>query len=119
MSCYCAYEPASAYVQSWHKARKQHKCYECHRAIHPGELYEKVWAIWDGNMGVVKTCTRCLDLREYVKVHVPCFCIGHGMVNEDAVETAKAYQHEAPGLLFGAYRRLINIKRNARIEATK
>jgi hypothetical protein len=119
MSCYCDYEPATAYVKSWHRARKQHKCYECHRAINAGEQYEKVWAVWDGSVGVVKTCTRCLDLREYIEAHVPCFCIGHGNVNEDAIETAIAYKHEAPGLLFGAYRRLVKINRNNRVGASK
>ncbi len=119
MSCYCDYEPASAYVKTTHKAKKQHKCYECHRAINQGEVYEKVWGIWEGDAVTVKTCQRCLDLRDYITAHVPCFCIGHGNVNDDAIETAREYAHESPGLLFGAYRRLVNIRRNNRAEAGK
>jgi len=114
MNCFCDYEPATAYVKTRHKARLTHRCYECGRAIKAGEVYEKVWAIWDGEVGIVKTCPRCLDLREYIEAHIPCFCIGHGNVNEDALDAAQEFAHEAPGLLFGAYRRIVKIKRNER-----
>lgn len=112
MDCFCDYEPASIYNATRVKAaRKEHRCYECARTIKPGESYESVFAVWEGEAQTVCTCSHCLDLREWVKAHVPCFCIGHGNVREDALETARGWAHEAPGLLFGAYRREVQIRR--------
>ena len=45
-------------------ARKEHKCYECHKPILPGEKYEYVSAKWDGQISTVKTCSICLELRK-------------------------------------------------------
>lgn len=112
-TCYCDHEPAQFYVAEIRTARKQHKCNECGRAVQPGERYEHVRAKWDGDMATVRTCVRCLSLREWVKAHVPCFCWAHHDMIEDAINTAQNYAHEAPGLLFGAYRRRVLIKRAA------
>ncbi len=114
MDCYCDFDPPDVYTVTLPKARKRHRCSECGRAIQPGEQYERVTGIWDGTADTFKTCPHCLDLRKYVKAHVPCFCWHHGNMTEDAIETADYYAAEAPGLLFGAYRRLIQIKRRAR-----
>lgn len=111
--CYCDYELPQFYVAEVRTARKQHKCSECGRLIAEGERYEHVRGKWDGDMGTFKTCPRCLSLREWVKAHVPCFCSGHGSIVEDSIEAARAYAHEVPGLLFGAYRRQVAIKRAA------
>jgi hypothetical protein len=54
-------------------------------------------------------------LKEWVKAHVPCFCWAHGNIIEDAIETARNYAHEAPGLLFGAYRRQVAIMRQRKL----
>ena len=104
MDCYCDYEPATVYTAVLHTARKPHKCLECGGQIAPGEKYERVFAIWEGDPATCKTCTRCLDLREYVKAHVPCFCWAHHSMHDDAIETVEQYAHEAPGLFFGAAR---------------
>ena len=114
-SCFCDYEPAHFYAATTPKARVTHKCYECGGAILPGEQYERVVAIWERGdpLSTVCTCCRCLELRTYVQAHVPCFCLLHGDANNDAIEAADAYAHEAPGLLFGAYRRLVAIQRHA------
>ena len=45
------------------KARKQHKCYECHRAIAPGKKYEKYTGVCDGEIFTHKTCLDCLSVR--------------------------------------------------------
>src|SRR5579859_3199955 len=109
--CFCDYEPARVYCAVIHRARKSHDCYECGRAkIKPGERYERVFAIWEGGPGVARTCERCLDLREYVRAHVPCFCWAHGNVMDDAHSTVDHYAHEAPGLLFGYWRRVAKIR---------
>lgn len=108
IDCVCDYDPATVYsAEIVKKARKEHKCFECDRTIHRGERYERVFGIWDGDVSVFRTCTHCLEIREYVRAHVPCFCCAHGNVVDDAKATAEEWNHEAPGLLFGLYRRII------------
>lgn len=109
--CECDGEMPSLFFESRHTARKEHKCYECRRTIRPGEQYESVRGVWEGRFEFFKTCQHCLALRDWVKAHVPCFCWMYGDVRNDAIETALSYAHEAPGLLFGAYRREIAIRR--------
>jgi hypothetical protein len=109
--CFCDYDPPSVYSRALVKAaRKAHACEECGRAIMPGESYEHVWGVWDGRSWTFCTCSHCLDLREWVKAHVPCFCWAHGHTREDAIETARDYAKEAPGFLFGTYRREVLIR---------
>lgn len=93
------------------QARKDHKCSECRRTIKAGESYESVFGISEGEGCTYKTCAQCLALREWVKAHIPCFCWAFTMMREDAINTAQAASHEAPGLLFGAYRREVAIRR--------
>ena len=114
--CYCDYDPASVYEASDHIARKEHKCDECGGKIWPHEPYERVFAIWEGRADTCKTCIRCLALREFIKASVPCFCWAHYNMIEDAMMTADHYSHEAPGLMFGAIRRRILIRRNKRLD---
>lgn len=110
--CVCDYEQPSIYNRTEVKAaRKEHKCEECRRTIRPGESYELVFGMWEGEARMYKTCGHCLALREWVKAHVPCFCWAHGNIRDDALQTAQSYAHEAPGLLFGAYRREVAIRR--------
>jgi hypothetical protein len=112
MDCFCDYESPSFYSRAEPKAAKVHSCDECGRAIHKAEQYEKVAAVWDGLFGTYRTCQRCLNLRAYVQAHVPCFCWAHGNIIEDAIEAARHWNREAPGLLFGAYRLQAAIRRN-------
>jgi hypothetical protein len=114
MECFCDYESPAVYSATTPKARKEHQCSECSRAVIVGEQYERVWGVWDGRQDTYRTCQRCLNLRAYVKAHVPCFCWAHGNMIEDAMETAEGWNREAPGLLFGAYRLKIKIRRNRR-----
>ena len=111
MECYCDYEQPTVYRKAVHTARKEHRCYECRRTIQPGERYESVFAVWEGKGQVAPTCQHCLDLRDFVLAHVPCSCWTHGNMREDVLNDAYAWSHEAPGLLFGAYRREIAIRR--------
>jgi hypothetical protein len=113
MDCYCDYdEPYRLYAKTERKARKVHVCRECHCRIQPGEKYEHVTGIADA-VEVFKTCARCIALRDWVEAHVPCFCWQHDEMVSAAIETCQHYAHEAPGLLFGAYRRQVLIKRAA------
>ncbi|CAJ5442576.1 Uncharacterised protein [Burkholderia pseudomallei] len=105
--CYCDHEMPSVYVRETRKARKEHKCDECGSKIKPGQQYEHTFGIWDGHQDRIKTCERCVGMREFVKAHVPCFCWEHHNLYECCIDTASEYAHEAPGLLFGTYRRSI------------
>ena len=79
--------------------------------IAQNECYEYTVGKWEGDVNTFKTCAHCLALRDYVKAHVPCFCWYYENMLEDAIEAAREWSHEAPGLLFGAYRRKIQIRR--------
>lgn len=48
------------------KARKEHRCCECHRTIQPGESYEKTVGNWEGAFSVFKTCAHCVAAREWI-----------------------------------------------------
>ncbi len=114
--CFCDYESPEFYHCETRRAKKDHCCSECGRAITLGESYEHVHAKWNGDISTFKTCPRCLALKEWVEAHVPCFCWAHGNIIDDAIETARGYAHEAPGLLFGAYRRQVAIRRQSRFK---
>ena len=121
MECYCDYgDPPEFYHKQMRHARKLHRCSECSRAITAGENYEHVWGKWDASPETFRTCQRCLALKEWVGAHVPCACWMHGNLREEAMENAISYAHEAPGLLFRAYRLAIMIDRNVSyLEAVK
>ena len=51
------------YSEAWRTARKVHKCYECGRKIEPGEKYEVVSGVWDGDFETYKTCNDCHTAR--------------------------------------------------------
>lgn len=62
-------EMPSCYGHEERKARKAHKCCECHGAIQPGELYH-FWnqgryhhGVWDGKASNYKVCVDCEALR--------------------------------------------------------
>jgi hypothetical protein len=110
-ACYCDYEQPTVYRSSERVARKEHKCYECHRTIRPGERYERVFAIWDGAANNVCTCHHCLELRRWVVAHVPCSCWAHGNMLEDLRDDVDDYWAQAPGLLMGWLRRRAAAKR--------
>jgi len=45
-------------------AMKKHKCGECLKEILPGEGYEYVSGIWDGDPESYKTCLDCKSIRD-------------------------------------------------------
>ena len=47
----------------YHTARKRHVCCECGEHIEPGERYEYVAGMWEGDFCVYKTCFACLKIR--------------------------------------------------------
>lgn len=111
-ACYCDYDGLpSVYRESQHVARKQHVCYECRRKIKAGEKYEYVFSVYDGAAQEIRTCQHCLAIRDWVTAHVPCFCIYHGNILDDARDAVYEYSHEAPGLVFGYLRRVVALNR--------
>ena len=108
--CSCDYDAPAVYDRKERRARTAHRCSECARPIRTGETYEDVRGLWDGRWDRFRTCSRCLDLRRFAEDRAECSCWAHGNVIEDAIETAR--EEGRPGLLFGAYRRLVAIRRN-------
>jgi hypothetical protein len=48
------------------KARKEHRCYECHRQIVTGETYEAAKGVSDGDIQTFKTCAHCVWARTWI-----------------------------------------------------
>ena len=114
MECYCDYKPPSAYSARVVAARKAHACDECGRIIEQGEQYERASGIWEDEPSTFKTCRHCLELRRWIKAHIPCFCWAHGNMIQDARDALEALSDETSetaGVLFGAGRRLVAIRR--------
>jgi hypothetical protein len=109
--CYCDYDPPDFYHAEIRKARKPHKCVECSGVIAASEHYEHVRGKWDGGLDSFDTCQRCLDIRTWVKNSVPCFCMVHGNMNEEAKEAIDDAIWRAPaetvGLRFGFLRLIV------------
>lgn len=76
MDCGCIYvdvdTPPSFHHEKMVRAMKEHRCCECGRTITPGERYEKVAGVWDGEFNTYKTCDDCLSIRDSF------FCDGWG-----------------------------------------
>jgi hypothetical protein len=119
MECYCDYEPPSAYSARVVTARKGHACEECGRLIEPGEQYERAGGVWEDEPRTYKTCRHCLALRSWIEAHIPCFCWAHGNMIQDARGTLEALTDETSdtaGVLFGAGRRLVAIRRERQMK---
>ena len=56
-------DPPSCFSAATRRARKEHRCCKCRRAIKPGERYEHASGVWDGSPDSFKTCSRCVKLR--------------------------------------------------------
>ena len=56
-------EMPSCYGREKRKARKAHKCCECHGTIQPGETYQYHHGVWDNRALSFKVCDDCEALR--------------------------------------------------------
>lgn len=59
-------ERPDAYVETTRRARKEHRCVECHKTIAPGELYQYVSGVWEGSASSFKTCLTCDAVRSFL-----------------------------------------------------
>lgn len=95
------------YFERKRKARKEHACYDCSYKIQPGEPYTAVGGLCEGEWWHGAICSRCMSLLEWVKAHIPCVCVSFGNMREELTEICQEASREAPGLLFGFYRRML------------
>lgn len=78
--CECDVDPPRVYHESTRTARKPHRCCECRSTITPGEQYEHVFGVWDGQAASQKTCAQCVLLRSEAMRFASCFCFTFGNV---------------------------------------
>ena len=105
------YERPQFYLSRNIKARKEHKCNECHCQINKGDIYENVSGKWDGQIETFKTCRLCIALKNYTLDNIRCTCWNHGTLIQDCIESIREHKIDSPGILFGVYRILVNINK--------
>lgn len=111
-SCSCDYDPPEFIVIETRKARKSHRCYECRADIPPRETYEHVRGKWEGEIYTFRTCALCLELRQWAKISVPCFCWAYGDLHDNIRDMVSEVRPDVPrGFVFEWGRRLIKIER--------
>jgi hypothetical protein len=111
-ACVCDYDyrPAIYHAERC-KARKAYRCYECGSAIAAGERYERAASLYDGSWVIARTCCRCLEARDYITAHAPCFCWMHGSLLDDAKQTLHEYGRESAGFYIGGMKRVLRAAR--------
>lgn len=108
-----------AFCNTVHRtARKRHICNECRGHIEPGDVYEYVAGLWDGDFSSFKTCIHCETARNFYVGDCDSRSFRDwddgeftfGSVRDDLFEFAKDCR-PGTGLKFGAYRHAIGIER--------
>lgn len=103
VTCYCDTDglPTVSHRDK-RKARKEHRCYECGCKIAPGETYEVVSGLYDGQWETFKTCPDCVELRDAL-TEMDCFCWYHGSLLDD-IQNQFLEAKFSPGLRFNYLR---------------
>jgi len=89
LSCGCDEYGPDVFSQKTVKARKEHKCCECGDVIKPGDVYDYIFGVWEGDASTFKTCEKCADLRD--SMYAMGFCMMFGSLQEDYKEYLDAY----------------------------
>ncbi|CRI56376.1 hypothetical protein [Pseudomonas sp. CCOS 191] len=99
-------------------ARKRHTCTECRGHIEPGDRYEFVSGLWEGDVSTYKTCADCetardfyvneLNSTEFRDVEYGAYC--YSEVRCDLEEAATEIP-SGTGLKFRAYRHVVGMRR--------
>ena len=76
MDCYCDFDGPEVFTEKIRTARKAHRCCECHESIEPGESYEWVKGLWDGQWFTFKTCQCCQEDRQRMSDADVCWTYG-------------------------------------------
>lgn len=111
--CDCDYEPCEfAHMEDIRAARRQHKCSECRGPIFKGEPYRKTVYKFCGDLDVNRMCHLCIELEQWAKISVPCFCPPpfEGL-HEQVREMVDDIRHTIPGFFFEYGRRIVKINR--------
>lgn len=113
-SCSCDYEPAEFYSERRTKARKVHRCDECSGSINPGETYRQSSGKWAGDFMTYKMCPLCMELEQWARISVPCFCYTFSELHEHVRNMVDEVAHDCPaGFTMEWGRRIIKIERHA------
>lgn len=91
--CDIDFDPPSFYHSTTRRARKIHRCIECHGPIPPGTRYLHVFGVWDGDASGMHTHLECYELWEFVR-DVVCGgegAITHGGLYEECRHAADEY----------------------------
>lgn len=107
-------EAPSAYRATRPISKKACRCSECGEAIQRGERYERVFAIWDGEAHICKTCVYCLAARDLIESACDCFCWSHYRLLELATDRLAEIKGTRPGLAFAVGRIIIEGRRARR-----
>ena len=86
--CDCDFDGPEFLNESTHKARKPHKCSECHRVVSIGETYSSIFGKWDGTTETFRWCSHCSTAVQIVAANAKCFCPMYGGVKEAILEEA-------------------------------
>jgi hypothetical protein len=58
--------PVDVHEQRIRRARKEHRCCACKRAIEPGSMYCNEVYVWDGTLETNKRCGACQKTYEHL-----------------------------------------------------
>ena len=83
-------ERYSVYYKQVKRARKEHKCCECRRAIAPGEPYQFSKGLYDGTWDTWHMCQHCLIGAEWLVEQ--CGGYVYASVREEIREHADEYK---------------------------
>lgn len=107
----CAIDNADVVTTFYHsekrKAKKEHKCDECLRTIHSGEIYTNTFMVCEGSAATFHSCAHCEIAESWLITN----CGGYlsGGVYEDIEEHVHEYAH--PSIRRGLLRLVIGLRR--------
>ena len=118
--CDYDYDRPDFYDETIVRARKPHHCYECSGLISKGDKYKRRSGKWDGRVQTYAECERCMELREWATISMPCFCANvFGTLHENAWEMVRDVAPKTPGFFFEFGRRMVKIKRQNDLTSRK
>lgn len=77
------------------RARKEHKCSECYRAIAAGETYRFECGMCEGEFETYRTCSHCMVARGWLLKNC------HGWVYSQVIEEIEEHAEEYPKIALG------------------
>jgi hypothetical protein len=104
-SCDFDYDAPSVFNDTKHKARKPHKCSECHRVVAAGETYRRIFGVWDGIAQTHFWCAHCCAGQAAYAALDDCHCYCFGELWSDIDEAAHSAKNFAIYRLFLGARR--------------